>query len=158
MVDAARVLAPQWLDGLVAMEDTDGFGGLCILVREVPSMKYRPTQNCVMASFLPDDLGRLYGDWGNGNHDECHPRDPEAQFLAEADEAPEAQAAAALAWMASQLTRPIERRAWARWGFKYEAWHLSDTGTRLSWSGHPRLAGMRRRTPSSIAQVRPSAT
>ena len=157
MINAARELAPQWLDGLVAKEDTEGVGGLCVLLRDVPTMKYRPTQNCVMASFFPDDLGKLYGDWGNGNHDECHPLDTEAQVLAEAGEAPEAQAAAALEWMASQLVRTIERRTWWSWGFKYEAWHLSDTGTRLSWIGHPRLTGMRHRAPDSITKVRPRA-
>jgi len=158
MIDAARELAPRWLDGLVPKEDTTGFGGLCVLLREVPTTKHRPTFNCVMASFLPDDRGRLYGDWGDGNHDGCHPLDPEAQFLAEADEAPEAQAEAALAWMASQLNRPIDRRAWSRWGLQCEAWYLSDTGFRLSWVGHPTLTGMRRRPPESVTQVRvPSA-
>jgi hypothetical protein len=155
MIDAARELAPQWLEGLVPKEDTEGIGGLCVLLREVPSSKNRITHNCVMASFFPDDRGRLYGDWGDGNHDECHPHDPEAQFLAEADAAPEAQAEAALAWIASQLARPIECRTWSRWGLTCEGWYLSDTGSLLGRNGPRRLTGMRRRPPDSITQVRP---
>lgn len=155
MIDVARELAPRWLGGLVPKEDTEGFGGLCVLVREVPTMKHHPTHNCVMASFSPHDQGKLYGAWGTGNHDECHPGAPETQLLAEADASPEAQAAAALAWMASQLTRPIERRTWSRWGLKCDSWHLSDTGFQLSWMGHRRLTGMRRRPPDTITRVRP---
>ena len=35
MIDVARELAPRWLGGLVPKEDTEGFGGLCVLVREI---------------------------------------------------------------------------------------------------------------------------
>lgn len=155
MIDAARELAPSWLAGLVPREDTDGWGGLCVLLRDVPSTRSRVALNCIEVFHAPADKGNLYGTWGDGNTVDLWPEDPEAQFLAEADESPQAQAETALAWIKSQLGRPIERRTWTRWGLAYEEVYLSDTDYVLRRSGPRRLTGMRRRSPDSITRIRP---
>ena len=128
-LDRVRELAPAVLAG-VSPDHTSAIPYGCVITVDVPGVppsEWLAHAHLLQVLYAPGLLG---GYWGCSHiWDDYDPDDPEALNLTE-ELAPEAAAERAVAWLASQLNRPLVRQEWKprllRRGFV--RWVLTDTG------------------------------
>ncbi len=156
-IHRVRAQAPQRIGHLVRPSDTSRLErGGCVLLIEVPGfpdLPGSPIDNVIQVMW---DGIELAGHWGSRHRwDDFDARDEEALVVRGLRLDDERAADAAMEWLATQLTRPVEQRLWTRRAEVVgRTWVLSDTGRVLG-----RRGGMLSRlgSPAEVVVVRPKA-
>ncbi len=153
-----RRIAPERLGGLIPSAQTWAridLGGslLAVDVPDVPDGELSVINNHIQVLWDEHALG---GYWGCSHiWDDFDERDPEALVVRDESIEDEEAAQKAVAWLAHQLSRPLDFQVWKR-GNRVLArqWVLSDTGrvigARGSWL-------FQRGAPTEVTRLRPGS-
>jgi hypothetical protein len=152
-LDHARSLAPTQLGRLIVPTDTwamvEPIGPLLAVdVPDVPDGEVPVINNHIQVLW---DGGLLGGYWGCSHvWDDFDERDEEALVVPDANMTDAEAAERAVAWLAEQLSRPLDLEVWRAGGLVVgRRWVLADTRTALG------ARGLRWRSPSSVTRLRP---
>ena len=153
-LEQARRVAPSLLDQLVRPVDTWGMGEpigplLAVDVPDVPDGEVPVINNHIYVRWDGQLLG---GYWGCSHvWDDFDERDEEALVVSDASMTDSEAAARAVAWLAQQLSRPLDVEVWRAGRLLLgRRWVLTDTGTVLG------ARGLRPGSPSSVTRLRPA--
>jgi hypothetical protein len=153
-LERVRALAPERLGHLIEAGDTweTDYAG-CLLMVDLPGIPdggLRGTNNHIQVAWEDGVLGGYWGDvhlW-----DGFDERDEEA-LVVRGPTLTDAEAAeAAVAWLARQLSRPLDHQVWKEDRVVGQRWVLVDTGREVGRRGS-RLA--RRGSPTVVTRLRP---
>jgi hypothetical protein len=154
-LERVRALAPEELGQLIEPGETREFdyaGSLLMVdVPDVPDGKWPVIYNHIQVRW---DDGFLGGCWGDTYlWDDFDPRDEEALIVRGLLMTDEEAAEAAVAWLARQLSRPLDHQVWKK-GAQVVAqrWVLADTGREVGRRGSRRA---RHGSPTLVTRLRP---
>ena len=154
-LERVRALAPERLGHLVDPGETweTDYAG-CLLMADVPDVpdgKWPVITNHIQVRW---DDGFLGGYWGDTYlWDDFDERDEEALVVRGLPMTDDQAAEAAVAWLARQLSRPLDHQVWRK-GEQVVAqrWVLADTGREVGRRGNRRA---RRGSPTVVTRLRP---